>query len=161
MRKQAFAAALLVALIAAPTGASAQEPPPPATSFEKVTLDDFPGEPMNLAVLPDGRVLHTTRAGEVRLHNPRTGLNTLAGKLDVYQHDEEGLQSVAVDPDFETNRWVYAYYSPPLNTPVDDPSTPVTNEGDAPETGTAADFAPFKGHLQLSRFTLAGNTRSA
>src|SRR3954447_5161656 len=158
MRKQAFAAALLVALIAAPTSASAQEPPPPATSFEKVTLDDFPGEPMNLAVLPDGRVLHTTRAGEVRLHNPRTGLNTLAGKLDVYQHDEEGLQSVAVDPDFETNRWVYAYYSPPLDTPVDDPATPVTNEGDAPETGTAAEFAKFKGHLQLSRFKLTGDT---
>ncbi|MDA0165749.1 PQQ-dependent sugar dehydrogenase [Solirubrobacter ginsenosidimutans] len=158
MRKQAFAAALLVALIAAPTSASAQESPPPATSFEKVTLDDFPGEPMNLAVLPDGRVLHTTRAGEVRLHNPRTGLNTLAGKLNVYQHDEEGLQSVAVDPNFETNRWVYAYYSPPLSTPVDDPSTPVTNEGDAPETGTAVDFAPFKGYLQLSRFKLQGDT---
>jgi cytochrome c len=159
MRKQAFAAALLVALIAAPTGARAQEPPPPATSFEKVTLDDFPGEPMNLAVLPDGRVLHTTRAEEVRCtHNPRTGLNTLAATLDVYQHDEEGLQSVAIDPSFETNHWVYGYYSPPRDTPTDDPSTPVTNEGDAPETRTAADFAPFKGHLQLSRFKMAGDT---
>jgi cytochrome c len=148
MRKLAFAAVMLVAIIAAPTGARAQDVPPPATSFEKVTLDDFPGEPMNLAVLPDGRVLHTTRAGEVRIHNPRTGLNTLAATLDVYQHDEEGLQSVAVDPNFETNRWVYAYYSPPLNTPKDDPSTPVTNEGDAPETGTAADFAPFKGAIR-------------
>ena len=78
MRKQAMTAALLVALFAAPTRAGAQEPPPPATSFEKVTLDDFPGEPMNLAVLPDGRVLHTTRQGEVRLYNPRNGLNTLA-----------------------------------------------------------------------------------
>ena len=107
MRKQAFTAALLVAMIAAPTSARAQDVPPPATSFEKVTLDDFPGEPMNLAVLPDGRVLHTTRAGEVRIHNPRTGLNTLAATLDVYQHDEEGLQSVAIDPNFETNRWVY------------------------------------------------------
>ena len=66
-------AALLVALIRRARRANAQEPPPPATSFEKVTLDDFPGEPMNLAVLPDGRVLHTTRKGEVRLHNPRTG----------------------------------------------------------------------------------------
>src|ERR1700754_3930672 len=152
MRKQAFAAALFVAVVAAPLPAHAQDAPPPATSFEKVTLDDYPGEPMNLAVLPDGRVLHTTRAGEVRIHNARTGLNTLAAKLDVYQHDEEGLQNVAIDPDFETNHWVYVYYSPPLSTPVDDPSTPVTNEGDAPENGTAADFAPFKGALQLSRF---------
>jgi cytochrome c len=113
MRKLAYTAAMLVAIVVAPSSARAQESPPPATRFEKVTLDDFPGEPMNLAVLPDGRVLHTTRAGEVRLHNPRTGLNTLAATLDVYQHDEEGLQSVAIDPNFETNHWVYAYYSPP------------------------------------------------
>jgi glucose/arabinose dehydrogenase len=119
-----------------------------------VTLDDMPGEPMNLAVLPDLRVLHTTRSGEVRIYNPRTGLNTQAALFDVYKHDEEGLQSVAIDPDFEDNHWVYAYYSPPLNTPVDDPSTPVTNEGDAPFTGTAADFAPFKGVIRLSRFKL-------
>ena len=45
------------------------------------------------------------------------------------QHDEEGLQSVAVDPNFEKNRWVYAYYSPPLNTPADNPATPVTQRG--------------------------------
>ena len=84
MRKQAFAAALLVALIAAPASAQAQNPPPPAESFEKLVLDDTPGEPMNLAVLPDGRVLHTTRAGEVRMYNGRTGLNTLAAEFDVY-----------------------------------------------------------------------------
>src|SRR3954447_20096950 len=124
MRKQATTAALLVALFAAPQAGHAQEPPPPATSFEKVTLDDFPGEPMNLAVLPDGRVLHTTRQGEMRIYDPQTGLNKLAATLDVYQHDEEGLQNVAVDPNFEKNRWVYVYYSPPLNTPADNPTTP-------------------------------------
>jgi hypothetical protein len=58
--------------------------------------------------------------------DPRNGLNTLAATLDVYQHDEEGLQNLAVDPDFEANHWVYAYYSPPLDTPQDDPGTPVT-----------------------------------
>ena len=157
MRKQAFAAALLVALIAAPASAQAQNPPPPAESFEKLVLDDTPGEPMNLAVLPDGRVLHTTRAGEVRMYNGRTGLNTLAGEFDVYSHDEEGLQSVAIDPNFESNRWVYAYYSPPGTTPVDDPNTPVTNEGDAPLEGTPADWAKFKGEIQLSRFKLVGD----
>jgi cytochrome c len=154
MRKQAFAAALLVGFAVPATAAVAQ---PPAERFEKVVLNDFPGEPMNLAVLPDGRVLHTARTGEIMIHNPRTGLNTLAAKLDVYQHDEEGLQSVAVDPNFEKNRWVYAYYSPPLDTPVDDPETPVTNEGDAPETGEPADFEPFKGVIRLARFKLKGD----
>ncbi|MGH3519954.1 MAG: PQQ-dependent sugar dehydrogenase [Haloechinothrix sp.] len=114
---------------------------------------------MDLAVLSDGRVLHTTRPGEVWLHDPDTRLNTLAAKLDVYQHDEEGLQSVALDPGFNgvTNRWVYLYYSPLMDTPVDDPSTPDINEGAAPRTGDPEDFEPFEGVLQLSRFQLDGD----
>ncbi len=42
-------------------------------NYEKVTLNDEPGEPMSLAVLPDGRVLHNTRGGEIRLYDPATG----------------------------------------------------------------------------------------
>ena len=84
---------------------------------------------MSLAVLPDLRVLHTARTGEVRIHDPRTGLNTLAADMPVYQHDEEGLQGVAIDPNFTANNWVYLYYSPPLNTPVDDPATPGGQRG--------------------------------
>ncbi|WP_173163426.1 PQQ-dependent sugar dehydrogenase [Phytohabitans suffuscus] len=139
---------------AAPAGGGA----PPDSGFQKVTLNDFPGEPISLAVLPDNRVLHTARTGEVRVHDPRTGLNVLAADLPVYEHDEEGLQGIAIDPDFARNSWVYLYYSPPLDTPVDDPATPDVNEGDAPAEGTAADWAPFKGSLRLSRFKLAGNT---
>lgn len=147
-------------LIATPAVASWQgSEPPPDSEFQKVTLNESPGEPMDLAVLPDGRVLHTTRPGEVWLHDPDTGLNTLAAELDVYEHDEEGLQSVALDPGFDGkwNRWVYLYYSPPQDTPVDDPSTPDVNEGDAPETGTPADFEPFEGDIRLSRFKLDGD----
>ncbi|GAA3613283.1 hypothetical protein GCM10022419_118010 [Nonomuraea rosea] len=139
------------------TGAAA---PPPDDQFQKVTLNDNPGEPMDLAVLPDSRVLHTTRKGEVWLHDPKTGLNTQAAQLDVYQHDEEGLQSIALSPGFgkgsKKDDWVYLYYSPPLDTPIDDPATPDVNEGDAPLTGAPADFAPFKGLIRLSRFRFAG-----
>jgi cytochrome c len=130
---------------------------PPDSDFQKVTLNDFPGEPMALAVLPDRRVLHTARKGEVRIHEPRTGRNVLAATIPVYQHDEEGVQGIAIDPAFASNRWVYVYYSPVLNTPTDNPDTPA-NEGNAPENGTAADFAPFRGHMQLSRFKLRGST---
>ncbi|GAA3156304.1 hypothetical protein GCM10017687_87840 [Streptomyces echinatus] len=98
---------------------------------------------MSLAVLPDRSVLHTSRDGELRLTDA-AGNTRVAGKLDVYAHDEEGLQGVGVDPDFTHNRFIYLYYAPPLNTPA----------GDAPETGTAADFAPFDGVNRLSRFVL-------
>ncbi len=146
-----------LAVCVCPSVAAAQSPPPDS-EFQKVVIDATPGEPMDLAVLPDGRVLHTERSGEVWLHDPSTGLKTLAAKLDVYQHDEEGLQSIAIDPNFEDNGWIYLYYSPPLDTPVDDPATPTVNEGDAPEFGTPADFAPFKGYIQLSRFQWTGDT---
>src|SRR5918997_2710981 len=106
--------------------------PADQSAFQKVTLNDRPGEPMSLAVLPDLRVLHTARTGQVRIHDPRTGLNTLAAEVPVYQHDEEGLQGIALDPNFEENNWVYLYYSPPGDTPQDDPTTPAINEGDAP-----------------------------
>ncbi|MGH3467347.1 MAG: PKD domain-containing protein, partial [Thermocrispum sp.] len=40
--------------------------------------------------------------------------------------------------------------------PVDDPSTPEVNEGDAPETGEPADFEPYRGLIRLSRFQFDG-----
>ena len=132
--------------------------PPDQSAFQKVTLNDRPGEPISLAVLPDGRVLHTARTGEVRIYDPRTMLNPIAAVVPVYQHDEEGLQGIAIDPNFRRNRWVYLYYSPPGDTPVDDPATPDVNEGDAPLTGTQADWDRFTGVVRLSRFKLRGNS---
>ncbi len=157
--RTARALAALAAAIAAcaiPSVATAQAPPD--SEFQKVVIDQTPGEPIDLAVLPDGRVLHTERSGEVWLHDPATGLKTLAAKLDVYSHDEEGLQSIALDPSFEENGWIYLYYSPPLDTPVDDPATPTVNEGDAPEFGTPEQFAAFEGYIQLSRFQWTGDS---
>ncbi|MFC3574165.1 PQQ-dependent sugar dehydrogenase [Streptomyces yaanensis] len=117
-----------------------------AEDFQQVTLakgEAEVGEPMSLAVLPDRSVLHTSRDGELRITDA-AGNTRLAGKLDVYSHDEEGLQGIGVDPNFAANRFIYLYYAPPLNTPA----------GDAPFTGTAADFAPFDGVNRLSRFVL-------
>jgi cytochrome c len=145
---------VLAALCALPAVAGAQDDggPPLESQFEKVTLNDRPGEPVSLAVLPDRRVLHTARTGEIRLFDPKTQLNTLAAEVDVYDHDEEGLQGIAIDPNFEDNHWVYLNYSPPGDTPEDDPTTPIFNEGDAPTEGTQADFDKFKGAVRLSRF---------
>src|SRR5687768_14909296 len=64
----------VLALLACPSVAAAQTTPPPDSEFQKVVIDDSPGEPMDLAVMPDGRVLHVTRQGHVWLHDPDTGL---------------------------------------------------------------------------------------
>jgi cytochrome c len=134
------------------------EEPSNDSRFQKVTLNGAPGEPIGLAVLPDGRVLHTTRDGRLFLHDPATGFNRVIASIPVYEHDEEGLQGIAIDPKFAENGWLYVYYSPPLATPTDDAATPDANEGDAPIEGSDADFAPFRGVVRLSRFRLTGET---
>ncbi|MFJ4036091.1 PQQ-dependent sugar dehydrogenase [Streptomyces griseoluteus] len=132
--------------LTAPDAAAADRNGAAAEDFQQVTLARGAaevGEPMSLAVLPDRSVLHTSRDGELRLTDA-TGTTRTAGRLAVYSHDEEGLQGVGVDPHFTDNRFVYLYYAPPMDTPP----------GDAPETGSAADFAPFDGVNRLSRFVL-------
>ncbi|MEV4036261.1 PQQ-dependent sugar dehydrogenase [Streptomyces umbrinus] len=132
--------------LATPPAGAAPAAPAAAEDFQQVTLakgEPEVGEPMSLAVLPDRSVLHTSRDGELRITDS-AGNTKLAGKLAVYSHDEEGLQGVGIDPGFADNRFIYLYYAPPLDTPA----------GDAPETGTAADFAPFDGVNRLSRFVL-------
>lgn len=133
-----------LALTAPPAGAA--QPAPAAEEFQQVTLakgEPEMGEPMTLAVLPDRSVLHTSRDGTLRLTDAG-GNTTVAGKIPVYTHDEEGLQGVGVDPGFGDNRAIYLYYAPPLDTPA----------GDAPDNGTPADFAKFDGLNRLSRFVL-------
>jgi cytochrome c len=161
----AIGAALCLPMLAVTTTATAHEghadaPAAPSKGqFQKVTLNDRPGEPVDLAVLPNGDVLHTTREGVIWHNDAKTGVNSIAGRIPVYLHDEEGLQSVALDPGYDgkKNTWIYLYYSPPLDTPADDEVTASINEGDAPETGTAADFKRYKGFLRVSKFRFDGD----
>jgi cytochrome c len=130
-------------MVAADCGTGPGEQPQDS-DFDQITLakgQEKTGEPMAISVLPDRRVLHTSRDGTVYLTTPGA-TTTQAAKIPVYTHDEDGLQGIALDPDFANNKWVYLYYAPPLDTPATD----------APENGTPADFAPFEGHNQLSRF---------
>ncbi|MER7107758.1 ThuA domain-containing protein [Streptomyces sp. NPDC000229] len=134
--------------LGAPPGAAAEPPSTTAAEeqFQQVTLakgGEEVGEPMSLAVMPDRSVLHTSRNGELR-RTDAAGNTKVIGTVPVYSHDEEGLQGVALDPDFARNRAVFLYYAPPLDTPP----------GDAPSDGTAADFARYDGVNRLSRFVL-------
>ncbi len=142
-------AALLVAATAtlSPAPSESVAAPVAAAAFQQVTLAKGAsemGEPMSMTVLPDRSVLHTSRDGTVR-RTDAAGNTTVAGKLTVYSHDEEGLQGIAADPNFATNRYVYLYYAPPLSTPA----------GDAPSDGT--DFSAWNGVNRLSRFVLNTN----
>lgn len=123
-------------------------------NYEKITLSKDVGEPIDLAVLPDSRVLHTTRGGQVRLTDPAQGTTSIVNTIDVYANSEDGLQTITLDPAFEENGWVYLYYAPRTMTAPYPATTPT---GSAPNTLPAGADASYwdqwKGYNQLSRFT--------
>jgi glucose/arabinose dehydrogenase/PKD repeat protein len=151
MRKRLNAAISAALLAVAATVAFSAGAAPPASAhtvnpadFQQVELAKGVaemGEPMSLAVLPDRSVVHTSRNGTLR-RTTAAGATSVIGNLAVYSHDEEGLQGIAADPDFATNRQIFLYYAPPLSTPG----------GDAPATGN--DFSAWNGVNRLARFTL-------
>jgi cytochrome c len=120
---------------------------PDPGQFAKTVLHPQSGEPAALAVLPDGRVLHTVRGGRVWLHG-LDGTNSIAADIPVYTHDEDGLQGIALDPDFDAVPWIYVYYSPQLATPL----------GDAPLMGSDSIWQLYAGVNRLSRFLFNGST---
>jgi cytochrome c len=111
----------VVALVAATTMAFAQAPD--ENRFEKVVLSEGLNEPLELAVLPDERVLVIERHGLIKLYDPKTKKMPVIATIPVstkYNPDSKGVQAEAedgllgltVDPAFATNGWIYLYYSP-------------------------------------------------
>jgi len=110
---------LLVALPAAVAAA-----PPPTAGFEKVKLEGGlqMGEVIELAVLPDGKVLYINRGttdggGQVRLYNPTTRTTSVALSIPLDARFEDGLIGITLHPRFATTNWVYLFYSPKV-TPL-------------------------------------------
>ncbi|MET0781010.1 MAG: PQQ-dependent sugar dehydrogenase, partial [Microbacterium sp.] len=122
-------------------------------NYEKVTLTKDVGEPIDMAVLPDSRVLHTTRGGQVRLTDPSQGTTTVVNTIDVYANSEDGLQTITLDPDFEQNGWVYLYYAPRTMTAPYPATTPTGSAPNSLPAGADASYwDQWKGYNQLSRF---------
>ncbi|MFF7712898.1 ThuA domain-containing protein [Streptomyces sp. NPDC007988] len=104
--------------------------------------NDQIGEPHGLVAAPDGRILYIGRGGadssqpvvtdwnnpdigkgrgEIHVYDPKTKKVTLAGALTVFGNkgggdeltkNEEGLLGIELDPEFQTNGWVYLHYTP-------------------------------------------------
>lgn len=87
----------MMSAVAGPAGAD-HVPADTWSNYEKILLTKNTGEPIDLAVLPDSRVLHTARNGDVRLTDPSTGATEIINTIDVYANSEDGLQTVSIDP---------------------------------------------------------------
>lgn len=80
--------------------------------YQVTVLDDNPIDPLQVVVLPNRDLLYIERGGVVKFRSNNTGLVHEAAKLDVDSGREDGLIGIALDPNFESNNWVYLFYSP-------------------------------------------------
>ncbi|HZJ00852.1 MAG TPA: ThuA domain-containing protein [Gemmatimonadaceae bacterium] len=96
---------------------------PEENRFTKVVLASDLNEPVELAVLPDERVLFVERHGFVNLYKPSTGKVKRIATIPVStryadsSQAEDGLLGLAADPNFAANGFVYMYYSPAGHEP--------------------------------------------
>ena len=86
---------------------------PTDASFDKVTLDDTTENPMEIAVDGDGNVYYVELAGRVKFYNRSNGAVRTIATIPVHRGNENGLLGITLDPDFETNRRLYLFYSAP------------------------------------------------
>jgi glucose/arabinose dehydrogenase/type 1 glutamine amidotransferase len=99
--------------------------------------------PMKMDISADNRLFYTELGGSLNLVDIDTGTETEILSLDVYTGEEDGLQGVALDPDFQNNGHVYLYHAP---TDVPDVETGVNH------------FESETGVNRISRFTVDGNS---
>jgi len=102
---------LAVALLAASRASAIENLPP---QFVAETVLSGLAAPVNLETLPDGRMFVVEKGGRVLIFNPSVvpaQTSIVLGIGSIQTAGERGLASVAVDPDFLSNGYFYAYYT--------------------------------------------------
>lgn len=91
----------------------------------------------SMAFTPDGRLFYSEKnTGEIRvLKENKTLPNPFATVRDVYADWEQGLLGIAIDPQYQSNRYVYAYYTA-INDQSDSPFNRLVRFTDYDNTGT-------------------------
>ncbi len=85
---------------------------------KKILVTNSLDEPTELEMLPDGRIIFTERKGAVKLYLPKEERVKVLAQIDVHTEFEDGLMGIAKDPDFYHNQYIYMYYSPAGEEPV-------------------------------------------
>ena len=67
--------------------------------------------PWSMAFLPDGRLIVTEKAGRLRITDHGQLTPAIEGIPAVHYQQDAGLLSLALDPDFAKNGWIYLSYA--------------------------------------------------
>src|SRR5215467_11524743 len=107
MRWFLLAAALVVSI---PGAAQTLAPGAPASTFQFTTYVSGLNQLTDFRFLPDGRVVMTEKTGAVKIRRT-DGTVVSAGSFAVDSGSEKGLLGVEMDPQFQSNGYLYFYAS--------------------------------------------------
>jgi len=75
--------------------------------FKKIVLTEETMDPTALAVSYDGKVFFAEDIGTIKVYDPSSNSVSLVGELAVFSCGDEGLIGMTLDPDFQSNGWLY------------------------------------------------------
>jgi glucose/arabinose dehydrogenase len=151
---------VVLLLAAGPTRAGAQTSGPTITVPNlgvRAAVGGFV-TPIGLAFLSDSKWLVIEKnTGQVQVVEDGAVIGT-ALDLAVNNTSERGLLGIALHPDFETNGFVYLFWSCKAPVPTTDPFTPTLTEcADTPELGADTNPDPATTNPDLLAVPLLGN----
>jgi len=86
---------------------------PEENRFTKNELDSYFNEPMELDLLPDGRIVFIERKGAIKIYDTELEATKTLTTVEVYGGEEDGLIGMAVDPNYAENKHIFLCYSHP------------------------------------------------
>jgi cytochrome c len=81
--------------------------------FTKNVLGYYFDEPTEMDILPDGRIIFLERKGNVKLYDPADDSIRVINHFNVYSNFEDGMIGITHDSSFDTNKFIYIFYSHP------------------------------------------------
>lgn len=91
--------------------------------------------PTGMAIAPDGRIFVLEQGGTVRIVSNGTLLSTPFATFSVNSQGERGVLGIAFDPSFNTNNYIYFYYTV-STSPIHNRIVRVTANGDVMQSGS-------------------------
>jgi glucose/arabinose dehydrogenase len=155
MRRALSCLLLAACAVATASGQAAAAPELPSGFHDSIVLSEVP-EPTTMRFSPDGRVFVATKSGQILVYSDLddTSPEVFADlRTEVYDNGDRGLLGLALDPDFESNHYVYALYT------YDHVLGGVGEEGKVPRWGTpntSGDPCPKPGNADVDACPVSG-----
>lgn len=96
-----------------PSSPDVDDPPVLPPGFVQVPVVSGLDFPTSFVILPNGRILIAEKHGVVQVYQDGALLTTpmLDISAQVNNYWDRGMMALAVDPDFDTNNYIYVYYT--------------------------------------------------